>query len=92
MTPLDHSSELAAVEQDVFAAFDCVNSDYSALRHHAIRPSQQQPLLSVSGGVNVTSSDRLTTPTSPEKRSKANPVPTSSISDTIVTSNLAADE
>ncbi|EUB65049.1 Calcium-independent protein kinase C [Echinococcus granulosus] len=57
LTPLDHSSELAAVEQDVFVAFDCVNSDYSALRHHATRPSQQQPLLSVSEGVNITSSD-----------------------------------
>ncbi|KAM7539621.1 hypothetical protein Aperf_G00000027166 [Anoplocephala perfoliata] len=92
LTPLDHSSELAAVEQDVFAAFDCVNSDYSALRHHATRPSQQQPLLSVSEGVNVTSTDRMTTPVSPEKRSKASPVPaSSSASDTFATSNLATD-
>ncbi|KAH9287249.1 Calcium-independent protein kinase C [Echinococcus granulosus] len=71
LTPLDHSSELAAVEQDVFVAFDCVNSDYSALRHHATRPSQQQPLLSVSEGVNITSSDRMHTPVSPEKRKAA---------------------
>ncbi|VDL27633.1 unnamed protein product [Hymenolepis diminuta] len=87
LTPLDHSSELACVEQDVFAAFDCVNSGYSALRHHAIRPSQQQPLLSVSEGVNVTSTDRMTTPVSPEKRSKANPNPTPS---TIATSDTTA--
>ncbi|KAM3187698.1 hypothetical protein ACTXT7_001811 [Hymenolepis weldensis] len=90
LTPLDHSSELACVEQDVFAAFDCVNSGYSALRHHAIRPSQQQPLLSVSEGVNVTSTDRMTTPVTPEKRSKANPNPTPSTtatSDTTAVSN-----
>ncbi|VDO08634.1 unnamed protein product [Rodentolepis nana] len=90
LTPLDHSSELAALEQDVFAAFDCVNPDYSALRHHAIRPSQQQPLLSVSEGVNITSTDRITTPVSPEKRSQANPNIASSsttISDTTATSN-----
>ncbi|VDL96550.1 unnamed protein product [Schistocephalus solidus] len=54
LTPTELSNELAAVEQDAFAAFDCVNPDYSALRHHATRPSQQQPLLSVSRDVNVT--------------------------------------
>ncbi|VDN16095.1 unnamed protein product, partial [Dibothriocephalus latus] len=53
LTPTELSNELAA-EQDAFAAFDCVNPDYSALRHHATRPSQQQPLLSVSRDVNVT--------------------------------------
>ncbi|BHF59377.1 hypothetical protein SprV_0100233400 [Sparganum proliferum] len=54
LTPIELSNELAAIEQDAFAAFDCVNPDYSALRHHATRPSQQQPLLSVSRDVNVT--------------------------------------
>lgn len=87
MTPLDHSSELAAVEQDVFAAFDCVNSDYSALRHHATRPSQQQPLLSVSEGVNITSSDRLHTPISPEKRKAAVSAATSTTSPTTSATN-----
>nr|CDS30157.1 protein kinase c epsilon type [Hymenolepis microstoma] len=90
LTPLDHSNELAAVEQDVFAAFDCVNPDYSALRHHATRPSQQQPLLSVSEGVNITSTDRITTPVSPEKRGQANPnlAPSPAvISDTTAASN-----
>ncbi|KAL5961884.1 Calcium-independent protein kinase C, partial [Taenia solium] len=87
LTPLDHSSELAAVEQDVFAAFDCVNSDYSALRHHATRPSQQQPLLSVSEGVNITSSDRLHTPVSPEKRKAAVTAATSTTAPTTSATN-----
>uniref|UniRef100_A0A183ABE1 AGC-kinase C-terminal domain-containing protein n=1 Tax=Echinostoma caproni TaxID=27848 RepID=A0A183ABE1_9TREM len=53
LTPADHTSELAAVAQDVFADFDCINTDYSVMRYHTTRPSQQQPLRSVCGGLHV---------------------------------------
>ncbi|THD29124.1 Protein kinase C [Fasciola hepatica] len=53
LTPADHASELAAITQDVFAGFDCLNTDYSVMRYHTTRPSQQQPLRSVCGGLHV---------------------------------------
>ncbi|TNN12127.1 Protein kinase C epsilon type [Schistosoma japonicum] len=56
LTPSDNSSELAAIAQDVFADFDCFNVDYSVMRYHTTRPSQQQPLQSVIGGLHVSSS------------------------------------
>ncbi|KAA3674545.1 putative protein kinase C epsilon type [Paragonimus westermani] len=49
LTPTDHTNELTAVAQDVFAEFDCINTDYSVLRYHTTRPSQQQPLRSTVG-------------------------------------------
>ncbi|XP_018650660.1 serine/threonine kinase [Schistosoma mansoni] len=55
LTPSDNSSELAAIAQDVFADFDCFNVDYSVMRYHTTRPSQQQPLQSVIGGLYTSS-------------------------------------
>ncbi|KAF6778460.1 hypothetical protein AHF37_02278 [Paragonimus kellicotti] len=49
LTPTDHTNELTAMAQDVFAEFDCINTDYSVLRYHTTRPSQQQPLRSTVG-------------------------------------------
>lgn len=84
LTPSDHPNELAALkeQQDVFSAFDCVNSDYSVLRHHATRPSQQQPLLSVSGGVAVSSTVDSTVTTRPSTPGAIGPLPTASVAKT----------
>ncbi|CAL8071006.1 unnamed protein product [Calicophoron daubneyi] len=56
LTPTENPGELAAVAKDVFAEFDCLNTDYSVMRYHTTRPSQQQPLRSVVGGLHVHSS------------------------------------
>nr|CAH8838031.1 unnamed protein product [Trichobilharzia regenti] len=53
LTPSDNTSELAAIAQDVFADFDCLNVDYSVMRYHTTRPSQQQPLQSVMTGLHI---------------------------------------
>lgn len=53
LTPVENTSELAAIAQDVFADFDCINVDYSVMRYHTTRPSQQQPLQSIIGGLHI---------------------------------------
>jgi len=44
LTPIENSSEIAALGKDVFSGFDFFNTDYNIFRHHGIRPSQQQPM------------------------------------------------
>ncbi|VDO57237.1 unnamed protein product, partial [Schistosoma margrebowiei] len=73
LTPSDNSSELAAIAQDVFADFDCFNVDYSVMRYHTTRPSQQQPLQSVIGGLYTSS------PTYPNSGSFAPSPPPSTV-------------
>ncbi|VEL09501.1 unnamed protein product [Protopolystoma xenopodis] len=54
---------MASLAQDAFIGFDCVNPDYSVLRHHTTRPSQQQPMRSaLVGGMHVSGSAAATAP------------------------------
>ncbi|KAG5448812.1 Calcium-independent protein kinase C [Clonorchis sinensis] len=77
LTPTDHTSELTAIAKDVFAEFDCINTDYSVMRYHTTRPSQQQPLRSMFSGAHLTTPAVGTEPaTSPEALSGGPASPT----------------
>ncbi|CAH8493333.1 unnamed protein product [Heterobilharzia americana] len=85
LTPSDNSSELAAIAQDVFADFDCLNVDYSVMRYHTTRPSQQQPLQSVIGGMHISSTAYQNTGSFIPPSSPAPPAPASTTLTTTTT-------